>query len=172
MSPGECVTQVGFEPEEALIPAGPRSFQGYRLLQEYFAFPERFNYVRIGGLREGVAKCDGELIDVTVTATREQACAANSCVGFGAGSGVIAIDGAAVTLDRFRIADNALAGVQIVRAELDLSRGEVTGHPIGTSVIDAPDYDVNRLYDRVVFDNTRNFDTSELPIPDKRPLEQ
>lgn len=34
--------QAGFGPEEALLPGGPRSLDGYRLLQEYFACPKRF----------------------------------------------------------------------------------------------------------------------------------
>ncbi len=36
------IESVGFADEEALLPPRLRSFQGYRLLQEYFAFPSRF----------------------------------------------------------------------------------------------------------------------------------
>jgi type VI secretion system protein ImpG len=39
---GDCVAAVGFEDDEALLPQGLRGFEGYRLLQEYFAFPQRF----------------------------------------------------------------------------------------------------------------------------------
>jgi len=39
-----CLQPVGFGPDEGLLPYGPRSFSGYRLLQEYFAFPEKFLY--------------------------------------------------------------------------------------------------------------------------------
>jgi type VI secretion system protein ImpG len=45
------VKPVGFEDHEALLPYGPRSFQGYRLLQEYFAFPQRFYMFEVGGAR-------------------------------------------------------------------------------------------------------------------------
>jgi len=45
----------GFEDDEALLPYGPRSFQGYRLLQEYFALPQRFCLFEIGG-KEGLQK--------------------------------------------------------------------------------------------------------------------
>ncbi len=45
-----AVRRVGFRDEEALLPYTPRSFQGYRLLQEYFAFPERFMSVELTGL--------------------------------------------------------------------------------------------------------------------------
>ena len=41
---------VGFAPEEGLLPYPARSFLGYRLLQEYFAFPEKFHFVDLSGL--------------------------------------------------------------------------------------------------------------------------
>ncbi len=49
------VNMLGFNDEEALLPYGPRSFQGYRLLQEYFAFPQRFYMFEVGG-KEGLEK--------------------------------------------------------------------------------------------------------------------
>lgn len=39
------VAPAGFAPEEALIPLGPRSHPAYGLLTEYFAFPDKFNFV-------------------------------------------------------------------------------------------------------------------------------
>jgi type VI secretion system protein ImpG len=60
--PGEPVRAIGFEDEEALLPTGPRSFQGYRLIQEYFAFPARFLFVELSGLARAVRRCEkGEL---------------------------------------------------------------------------------------------------------------
>jgi type VI secretion system protein ImpG len=44
-----AVRMLGYEDEEALLPYGPRSFQGYRLLQEYFGFPQRFCLFELGG---------------------------------------------------------------------------------------------------------------------------
>jgi type VI secretion system protein ImpG len=38
------LTEVGFSEEEALIPFSARSHPAYRLLTEYFAFPEKFNF--------------------------------------------------------------------------------------------------------------------------------
>jgi type VI secretion system protein ImpG len=46
----------GLDPAQALLPAVPRSFDGYRLLQEYFALPERALFVEIGGLADAVAQ--------------------------------------------------------------------------------------------------------------------
>ena len=41
---------VGFEEEESLLPYPRRSFDGYRLLQEYFAFPQKFLFFDLSGL--------------------------------------------------------------------------------------------------------------------------
>ncbi|TFW13303.1 type VI secretion system baseplate subunit TssF [Duganella callida] len=38
---------VGFAPEEALLPAAPSEHAAYRLLSEYFAFPEKFDFADI-----------------------------------------------------------------------------------------------------------------------------
>lgn len=44
------VAFVGFEPEESLLPSPGEQLDGYRILQEYFLFPERFLGFRIDGL--------------------------------------------------------------------------------------------------------------------------
>ena len=46
----DCIRPVGFAPDEGLLPYGPRSFLGYRLLHEYFSFPEKFLFVDVTGL--------------------------------------------------------------------------------------------------------------------------
>jgi type VI secretion system protein ImpG len=52
---------VGFEESEALLPYPKRSFDGYRLLQEYFTFSEKFLFFELGGL-EAIAEagCDDQ----------------------------------------------------------------------------------------------------------------
>ncbi|MCQ9154967.1 type VI secretion system baseplate subunit TssF [Acidomonas methanolica] len=40
----------GFEPDDALYPWPRRSFSGFRLLTEYFAFPEKFLFFTLDGL--------------------------------------------------------------------------------------------------------------------------
>ncbi len=45
--PPEAVRAVGFELDEGLVDYPPQSFPGYRLLAEYFAFPEKFLFVDI-----------------------------------------------------------------------------------------------------------------------------
>ena len=45
-----AVRPVGFEPDEGMLPYSTRSFQGYRLLTEYFAFPQKFLFFDVAGL--------------------------------------------------------------------------------------------------------------------------
>jgi type VI secretion system protein ImpG len=48
--PSSAVQPVGFGPTEGLLPATNRSFSGYQLLTEYFAFPDKFHFFDITGL--------------------------------------------------------------------------------------------------------------------------
>jgi type VI secretion system protein ImpG len=45
-----CIRPVGFEAHEGLLPYSDRSFLGYRLLQEYFQFPQKFFFFDLAGL--------------------------------------------------------------------------------------------------------------------------
>jgi type VI secretion system protein ImpG len=56
LPPGDCLRQVGFEPDEGLLPYSQRSFSGYRLLTEFFTFPSKFAFVDLGGWRR-VRQC-------------------------------------------------------------------------------------------------------------------
>ena len=60
------IRALGCDDEHALLPAGPRSFQGYRLLQEYFALPQRFMFAELGGLNGALRRCADTEIDVVV----------------------------------------------------------------------------------------------------------
>src|ERR1700733_179722 len=48
--PPEAILQVGFERDEAVLPYADTSFQGYRLLQEYFCFPQKFLFFDLANL--------------------------------------------------------------------------------------------------------------------------
>ena len=52
----ECLRPVGFGLQEGLLPYSPRSPIGYRLLSEYFSFPEKFLFFEITGLETGREK--------------------------------------------------------------------------------------------------------------------
>jgi len=43
----EALTPIGFRPEDLLLPFPGTSFQGFRLLQEYFAFPAKFMFLDV-----------------------------------------------------------------------------------------------------------------------------
>ncbi len=60
------IAPIGFEDTQALLPYGPRSFQGYRLLQEYFALPGRFMFLELLQLRKGLARASGAELEVIV----------------------------------------------------------------------------------------------------------
>jgi type VI secretion system protein ImpG len=64
--PATSVHPVGFEDGQALLPATLRSFQGYRLLQEYFAFPQRFRFFELTQLTRGVKRAEGDQIDLVI----------------------------------------------------------------------------------------------------------
>lgn len=64
--PGDVVRRIGFGDDEALLQPGPRAFSGYRLLQEYFAFPARFLFAEIGGLLPAMRRAEGSELDVIV----------------------------------------------------------------------------------------------------------
>ncbi|MGH7553994.1 MAG: type VI secretion system baseplate subunit TssF [Longimicrobiales bacterium] len=47
--PGASVAPVGFGEDEGMVPYPRRSFLGYRILQEYFVFPDKFMFIDVGG---------------------------------------------------------------------------------------------------------------------------
>jgi type VI secretion system protein ImpG len=78
--PASAVRGIGFEENEALLPPGPQSFDGYRLLQEYYAMPERFLFVEIDGLDRAVSRCASGEMDIVLLLTRSEPMLAS---GFG-----------------------------------------------------------------------------------------
>ncbi|MFT6423974.1 MAG: type VI secretion system protein ImpG [Celeribacter sp.] len=56
----------GFSETDALLPTPRQAFDGYRLLQEYFAMPERFHFVDMTGLSAGFARTIGDTMDVYI----------------------------------------------------------------------------------------------------------
>lgn len=62
----DAIQRMGFEDEEALLPPSRRQFSGYRLLQEYFAFPQRYLFVRLVGLRAALSQIAGDRFEVII----------------------------------------------------------------------------------------------------------
>ncbi|MHC4496873.1 MAG: type VI secretion system baseplate subunit TssF, partial [Planctomycetota bacterium] len=61
-----CIRRMGFDDKQKLLPYDARSFQGYRLLQEYFAFPQRFMFVELADLGDAIKRCDEKQLDVII----------------------------------------------------------------------------------------------------------
>jgi type VI secretion system protein ImpG len=64
------IKPLGFARDQALLPHGPRSFEGYRLLHEYFAFPQRFLLVELDNLAAAARRCGGSRLQLVVLLDR------------------------------------------------------------------------------------------------------
>src|SRR5439155_24813990 len=64
--PGTAIEPVGFAAEEALLPWPARSFAGFRLLTEYFAFPEKFLFVDFTQLDSKTLLSGGQRLEIFV----------------------------------------------------------------------------------------------------------
>jgi type VI secretion system protein ImpG len=64
--PPESIRPVGFGSDEGMLEYPDESFVGYRLLQEYFAFPDKFMFAELVGLDRHAARMSGQRLDVFV----------------------------------------------------------------------------------------------------------
>jgi type VI secretion system protein ImpG len=70
--PAKSVRPAGLDDSEALLPVTRRAFQGYRLLQEYFSFPERFLFFTLHDLAPAIRACDGDEMEIYLAMERAQ----------------------------------------------------------------------------------------------------
>jgi type VI secretion system protein ImpG len=70
--PKTALRPAGFEPEEALLPRLAVSFDGYRLLQEYFAMPERFLFFTLNGLDRSAIRCAASELEIIILLDRSE----------------------------------------------------------------------------------------------------
>lgn len=64
--PADSIREVGFGRDEGLLPYDARSFLGYRLLTEYFAFPQKFLFADFTGLRAVTSRATSQKIDLCI----------------------------------------------------------------------------------------------------------
>lgn len=64
--PTSVLKPVGFEDNENLLPYTKRSFAGYRLLTEYFAFPYKFLFFEIEGIEQAVERKFGSHFEIVI----------------------------------------------------------------------------------------------------------
>ncbi len=68
----EMVQAVGYADADAVLPVTLRSFQGYRLLQEYFAFAQRFRFIDVSGLAPAMARATTGDVELVLLFGREE----------------------------------------------------------------------------------------------------
>jgi len=66
----EAIRHEGFDPDQSLLPYDARSFQGYRLLHEYFAFPDRYLFFSVKNLRAAAAAMSGTTMEIVILLDR------------------------------------------------------------------------------------------------------
>ena len=64
--PGAAIQPGGFGPDEALIPWSARGFSGFRLMTEYFAFPEKFLFLDFKQIDEKTLVSAGKKLEIFV----------------------------------------------------------------------------------------------------------
>ncbi|MGH7916730.1 MAG: type VI secretion system baseplate subunit TssF, partial [Candidatus Binataceae bacterium] len=64
--PPSAIKPVGFGSDEGLLPYTARSFLGYRLLQEYFAYPEKFLFFDLTGLKRAARAGFGRTVELLI----------------------------------------------------------------------------------------------------------
>jgi type VI secretion system protein ImpG len=126
-----CIVPCGFEDNEALVPYSARSFQGYRLLHEYFAFAERFMFFTLADLRSAVQGLPGDELDIIILLNRSTPW----------------LEGA-VSADNFRLFCTPAINLTTRRADrvhLDLQRNEYQVVADRTRPLDFEIFDIVRV---------------------------
>lgn len=70
--PPSALRPVGFGEDEGMLPTDRRAFLGYRLLQEYFTFPDKFYFLDLEGLDAAAAAGLGGRVEIVVLVSQFQ----------------------------------------------------------------------------------------------------
>ena len=68
--PASSIAPVGYGDDEAMLPPSLRGLSGMRILQEHFAFPERFLFLDINGLRPALAALKSRSFEIVILLSR------------------------------------------------------------------------------------------------------
>jgi type VI secretion system protein ImpG len=68
--PPSVIEPVGFKDDEALLPISQTGFSGYRLLHEYFAFSQRFQFVKLANLANACKRFNTQQVELIVVFSR------------------------------------------------------------------------------------------------------
>jgi type VI secretion system protein ImpG len=69
--PADSIRPVGFEREEGVLPYTDRSFMGYRLLQEFFTFPQKFLFFDLSNLGRAGKIGASDVMEIWISFNRE-----------------------------------------------------------------------------------------------------
>lgn len=61
-----CIQQVGFNENEGILPYPDSSFIGYRLLTEYFIFPEKFMFIDFFDIKKNLPEIISNSLDIYI----------------------------------------------------------------------------------------------------------
>ncbi len=67
------ILPVGFADDEALLPVTATGYAGYRLVQEYFAFPQRYQFAKIQNLQAALSNMAVTQVEVVLLFSRGDA---------------------------------------------------------------------------------------------------
>ncbi|HEV7372442.1 type VI secretion system baseplate subunit TssF [Arenibaculum sp.] len=70
--PADAIQAVGFAPDDDVLPYPRHAHHGYRLIQEYFAFPEKFLYFDVVGLGGLGSRREADLLFLLGPGTRRR----------------------------------------------------------------------------------------------------
>lgn len=65
--PASSLRASGFGAEEAALPYGRRSFAGYRIVQEYLSFPQKFLFFEVNGLGGALKGITSERVELQIS---------------------------------------------------------------------------------------------------------
>ncbi len=71
--PKTAIQTLGFDQQHALLPQTAPSFQGYRLLQEYFAIPQRYLFIELCQLQSALQQCNDTEVEIIILLGSENA---------------------------------------------------------------------------------------------------
>lgn len=146
---GDAVRMEGFGVGQAMLPTDPRVFQGYRLLHEYFAFPARFHFFTVTGLRQGLANLQGDEFEIAILLDRP-------------------VQELEARIDRGCFVMNCVPAINVFphrAGRVLLSSGEYEHHVVPDRTR-PPDYEVYRV------DAVQGFDRGNSPLTTFRPFYQ
>jgi len=72
-APQDCMVQIGFGENEALLPGDKRIFRGFDLLRELFMFPAKFLGFRLMGIGDALRRIESNALDILFTFERTDA---------------------------------------------------------------------------------------------------